>query len=293
MRDSTKKVQFEFSNATYKEIEKHKKRLKTQTNNKLIYETVILLREAVAEVLEGRSICSINESESVGIMELVMPLLNEMLLSVKDTDEKRKDRRDIFLCHSNKDKKFVRRLARDLHEFAVISWFDEWELAPGDSLHESIGRALEGVSFIGVIISPNSVSSNWCKKELNQALSKESRTGKKLVLPLLYKKTKIPSFLEDKLYIEFENSYEIGLVKLVAFIHELDQTQIMKYLNNKILTNLQDIKLLLEEAVGWKNTISFGEKDWNLLKALLNKHDINIGDTFSIIGPDGIHSHIK
>jgi hypothetical protein len=66
---------------------------------------------------------------------------------------------DIFLCHSKKDLAFVRRLARDLHELRVYAWFDEWELGPGDSLHDSITRALEQSAHIGVVVSPDSVES--------------------------------------------------------------------------------------------------------------------------------------
>ena len=54
-----------------------------------------------------------------------------------------------FLCHSHSDKPFVRRLARDLSELAVDVWLDEWELAPGDSLHGCIGDAISSVAIRG------------------------------------------------------------------------------------------------------------------------------------------------
>jgi hypothetical protein len=53
------------------------------------------------------------------------------------------EKRHLFLCHSSKDKKFVRQLAEELTELSVDVWLDEWELQPGDSLHECIGSALE------------------------------------------------------------------------------------------------------------------------------------------------------
>ena len=70
---------------------------------------------------------------------------------------------DLFLCHSSADKRFVRQLANDLSTLDVNPWFDEWELAPGDSLHESIGAALEKSAYIGVVLSPTSVQSMGAK----------------------------------------------------------------------------------------------------------------------------------
>ena len=76
----------------------------------------------------------------------------------------------LFLCHSSKDKEFVRRLASDLKELSVRVWLDEWELEPGDSLHDCIGSALQESAYVGVVLSPDSVASKWCNRELQTAL---------------------------------------------------------------------------------------------------------------------------
>lgn len=88
--------------------------------------------------------------------------------------------RTIFLCHSHTDKVFVRQLAKDLEFLDVAVWFDEWELSVGDSLHGCIGAALNCAAFIGVVLSPDSIMSKWCRDELEQALSREKRTGAKI-----------------------------------------------------------------------------------------------------------------
>jgi hypothetical protein len=114
---------------------------------------------------------------------------------------------DIFLCHSSVDKEFERRLARDLHEFKVIAWFDEWELQPGDSLVDRIGDALETSVYVGVILSPASVQSRWCKKELNQALAREIRLGVKTIVPMRVSDVDLPPFLQEKFYLDFSAGY--------------------------------------------------------------------------------------
>ncbi len=50
---------------------------------------------------------------------------------------------------------------------------DRWELNVGDSLIERIQSALTSAGAILVILSANSVASEWCKKELNVGLIRE------------------------------------------------------------------------------------------------------------------------
>ncbi len=124
---------------------------------------------------------------------------------------RKKDSRppSVFLCHSSKDKAFVRRLASDLSVVGVTPWFDEWELTPGDSLHSVIGHAVARAAYLSVVISPDSVGSSWCKVELNSALARELQLGRTFVLPIIYRRAKLPTFLLDKVYVDFSR----GLVK--------------------------------------------------------------------------------
>ncbi|MCX6374846.1 MAG: toll/interleukin-1 receptor domain-containing protein, partial [Armatimonadetes bacterium] len=41
---------------------------------------------------------------------------------------------DVFLSHSSKDKAVVRTLVERLRADGLRVWFDEWEIAPGDSI---------------------------------------------------------------------------------------------------------------------------------------------------------------
>ena len=151
---------------------------------------------------------------------------------------------DIFLCHSTVDKAFVRRLASDLRELKVSAWFDEWELGPGDSLVERIGAALETSVYVGVILSPASIKSRWCKRELNQALAREIRLGAKTILPIRVSDVKLPPFLEDKLYLDFSADYYRPLTQLSAMIHQLDVRSINIAVQERPPASIADIRLL-------------------------------------------------
>jgi len=48
---------------------------------------------------------------------------------------------DVFLCHSSREKSFVRRLASDLDRLAVRPWLDAWELGPGTHCWTKLAKA--------------------------------------------------------------------------------------------------------------------------------------------------------
>ncbi len=109
----------------------------------------------------------------------------------------------IFLSHSSKDKFFVRELAERLKNTGVKVWLDEAEIKIGDSLTDKVGKAIDETDFVGVVLSHNSVNSEWVQRELQVAMQKEFSGRKIVVLPLVLEAVEIPPFLRDKLYADF------------------------------------------------------------------------------------------
>ena len=73
----------------------------------------------------------------------------------------------IFLSHSSTDHRFVHRLGGDLRSEGITVWIDESEIRVGDSFIRKIQEAIRTLYFIGIILSPDSVASNWVQLELN------------------------------------------------------------------------------------------------------------------------------
>jgi len=109
----------------------------------------------------------------------------------------------IFLSHSSRDKFFVRKLAERLKSVGIRVWLDEAEINIGDSLTEKIGHAITEMDFVGVVLSNNSVNSEWVQRELQIAIQRELATKRVVVLPLLLDPVEIPHFLKEKLYADF------------------------------------------------------------------------------------------
>ncbi len=87
----------------------------------------------------------------------------------------------------------------------------------GDSLTEKIGAAIIETDYFGVILSHNSVNSEWVQKELQIAIQRELQEGQVVVLPILMEPVEIPPFLGDKLYADFStpDKFESSVIKLL------------------------------------------------------------------------------
>jgi hypothetical protein len=131
--------------------------------------------------------------------------LHAVIAHGKLKDYRDNDMVSVFLCHSSEDKPFVRMLASHLRNSGVKVWLDEAEIRVGESLIGRIGTALDSVDFVAVVLSANSIKSEWVERELHVALNREFRERKVVVLPILLHKVVIPPFLRDKLYADFSN----------------------------------------------------------------------------------------
>jgi hypothetical protein len=139
-------------------------------------------------------------------------------LALEKSDLKQEKYHSIFMSHTSADKGFVRRLRDDLWGHGVPRvWVDEAEIEIGDSLIAKIEEGIKETRYIGVVLSSTSIDAPWVKKELDIAMNREIAGREVIVLPLLYEKCNLPTFLEGKLYADFTDpgSYEEMLRKLL------------------------------------------------------------------------------
>lgn len=106
----------------------------------------------------------------------------------------------VFISHSSSDKKFVRTLKDDLELNGIQTWFDEDELDYGDSLVEKLETAIEQSTHFIIILSPNSIDSDWVKIELSKAKLLKDQSTLKKIIPIKYRECDLPSELKDLLY---------------------------------------------------------------------------------------------
>lgn len=104
----------------------------------------------------------------------------------------------VFLSHSSKDAEFVGRLAAELKTHGIEFWLDDHELDIGDPLYHTIGEAIEKADYFAVVLSQNSIDSNWVQNELNLALNREFSEGRTVILPIMIEDVTKPHFIKHK-----------------------------------------------------------------------------------------------
>lgn len=121
----------------------------------------------------------------------------------------------VFLCHSSKDKTFVRRLANDLERYGINIWIDDREIRVGDSLRETIEKGLASSDYVLVVLSNEALNRPWVKEELNAAFAIEKERDRKVILPVLIEQCEVPIFLKDKKYADFSTNFAQGFDDLL------------------------------------------------------------------------------
>lgn len=129
-----------------------------------------------------------------------------------------------FISYSHADKAFVARLVNELKQLGVGVWIDEVELVIGDSLIGRLGGAIRESDFLVAVISPHSVDSPWCQKELALAATQGIGQRRVKVLPVRLGGVDMPSFLEDAVWGDAALHTPEGLAAelAVAMEHHLE-----------------------------------------------------------------------
>jgi hypothetical protein len=147
---------------------------------------------------------------------LVEDLVDEALAAKEKRHTEDKERIVAFVSHSSSDKPFIRQLAADLSNSGITVWLDEQKIKVGDSIVDKVGQGLAESDYFIIVLSENSVDSQWVKKELNQALLAEIEQRKVKVLPIKLSECEIPALIKDKKYADFSLNYRSGLKDLLA-----------------------------------------------------------------------------
>jgi hypothetical protein len=93
----------------------------------------------------------------------------------------------VFLSYAEADRKVAQELATGLREAGLRIWFAEDEVFPGDNWALEVGKALKQSDAMIVLISPQSMKSDWVLKEIEFALGAQQYQGR--LIPVIVKPT--------------------------------------------------------------------------------------------------------
>lgn len=90
-----------------------------------------------------------------------------------------------FISHSSKDKDFCQRLYNDLQGAGVRCWLDSEDLKIGDKFWERIDDSIRLHDKLLVVLSEQSIASDWVEREVMSALEKEGQSpGRTVLFPI-------------------------------------------------------------------------------------------------------------
>jgi hypothetical protein len=132
----------------------------------------------------------------------------------------------VFISYSRNDLNFVQGFAQTLMSNGIDVWWDLSSLQGGDDWTDAIPQAIENCAICVVVLSPNSVQSDWVQKEYTYALNQKKR-----IVPLLYQACKIPFALVNINYIDIQGpKYQKGIGDIIklASAGSRDEQQVLQ-----------------------------------------------------------------
>ncbi len=119
---------------------------------------------------------------------------------------------NIFISYSRKDIDFARKLAEDLEKAGYDVWWDITDLRGGDDWVRSLPAAIESSQFFIIVLTPNSIKSEWVQKEYTQALNL-----RKKIVPLMFEFCNVPFALNTINYVNFlGGEYAVNFKNLLS-----------------------------------------------------------------------------
>src|SRR6476469_131740 len=82
---------------------------------------------------------------------------------------------DVFISYSRKDKDFVRRLDNALKSLGREAWVDWEDIRPTEDFMQAIYAAIEATDTFVFVLTPDSVASVVCGREIAHAEAHNKR----------------------------------------------------------------------------------------------------------------------
>jgi hypothetical protein len=123
-----------------------------------------------------------------------------------------------FVSHNIRDKEIAREIAIFLAAENINVWFDEWEIAAGDSIVEKIESGLLDCSHFVILWSINSSKSNWVRRELSSALVQAISDNRLRVIPIVLDNTPLPPLIADLSYVRYQGGTEHDRAEIIRAI---------------------------------------------------------------------------
>ena len=101
--------------------------------------------------------------------------------------------KNVFISYAHSDLAVARQVAAQLEDAGNKVWFADDAVFPGENLMLEVGKALEKSDAMVVLISPESMKSDWVRQDIKFALSAPQYRGR--LIPVIVKPTGCPPWV--------------------------------------------------------------------------------------------------
>src|SRR5688572_19932448 len=89
-----------------------------------------------------------------------------------------------FISYSGKDDEFAHRLHRRMRQAKISAWFAPEDLKGGRKLHEQLFDAIQVHDRLLLVLSNNSMQSEWVMTEIRKAREVERKENRRKLFPI-------------------------------------------------------------------------------------------------------------
>jgi uncharacterized protein YjbI with pentapeptide repeats len=89
-----------------------------------------------------------------------------------------------FISYSSKNEEFAKRLHSRLRDNGLRVWFAREDIQGGKKIHEQIDEAIRIHDKLLLVLSPDSMNSEWVKTEIRKARKAELKENKRKLFPI-------------------------------------------------------------------------------------------------------------
>jgi len=131
---------------------------------------------------------------------------------------------DIFLSHNGADKEWTEKLAYDIENNtngkSLHVFFDKWDIEVGADIPREIEYGLQNSRFIGLVLSPQALLSEWVSMERSTAIIKDPSSKNRTIIPICRRPCDIPLALKRIKHLDFtdDKKHEQSLGQLLSIL---------------------------------------------------------------------------
>jgi hypothetical protein len=157
---------------------------------------------------------------SPALVEIIKGQLSEEEAGIIDFQSPSNPPPRAFLSYTTADRPVAERIATDLRNGGIDTWWAEWEIGAGDSIVAKINEGLSGCTHFVVLLTPNSINKPWVQTEMDAGFVRRvSGRAKFIALRLDLDAVALPPLLQPLHSPAIGEHYDDDIRQLVHDIH--------------------------------------------------------------------------